>query len=78
VATLKSRHSAVINPQVDGQIAQIYVRYGDQVVAGKPLLQIDPLKQQATVSTQEYARGAVLANLRYAQQQHERMSALYA
>src|SRR6478672_8205992 len=49
VATLKSRNSAVIMPQVEGQIVQIAVHSGEQVVAGKLLMQIDPLKQQATV-----------------------------
>ncbi len=78
VATLKSRHSAAINPQVDGQVVNIYVHSGDRVAAGAPLMQIDPLKQQATLSSQEYARAAVLANLEYARQQYERTSKLYA
>lgn len=78
VAMLKSRHSAIINPQVDGQVVQIYVRSGERVTAGTPLMQIDPLKQQATLHSQEYAREAALANLRYAKQQQERVAKLYA
>ena len=35
VATLKSRDSAVIMPQVEGQITQIFVHSGDQVQAGR-------------------------------------------
>jgi len=37
VATLKSRDSAVIMPQVEGQIVQIYRHSGDRVSAGTPL-----------------------------------------
>ena len=53
VATLKSRDSAVIMPQVEGQITDIYVHSGTRVSAGTPLMQIDPAKQQATLKTQE-------------------------
>ncbi len=58
VATVKSRDSAVIMPQVEGQITQIFVHSGDRVEAGTPLIEIDPLKQQATVKSQESARAA--------------------
>src|SRR5947209_2139835 len=51
VATLKSRDSAVIMPQVDGQITQIFVHSGEKVETGSPLIEIDPLKQQATVKS---------------------------
>ena len=49
VATLKSRDSAVIMPQVEGQITKILVHSGEAVASGAPLMEIDPLKQQATV-----------------------------
>lgn len=78
VATLKSRDSAIIMPQVEGQIVQIYRHSGDQVAAGTPLMQIDPLKQQATVKSQEDTRAAAEANLRFAQQQFQRSNGLYA
>src|SRR5215475_14905648 len=78
VATLKSRDSAVIMPQVEGQIVQIFRHSGDQVSTGTPLMQIDPLKQQATVKSQEDTRAAAQANLQYAQQQYDRASGLYA
>lgn len=76
VATLKSRHSAAINPQVDGQVTRIDVRSGDKVKAGAPLMQIDPLKQQATLHSQEFARAAVLANLQLARRNYERTNKL--
>src|ERR1700722_11652546 len=62
LSVLKSRHSANINPQVEGQITKISVKSGDRVKAGQPLLEIDPLKQRATVSSQEAARTAQEAN----------------
>lgn len=72
VATLKSRDSAVIMPQVEGQITQILVHSGDRVEAGGALMEIDPLKQQATVKSQESARAAQLAQLNWAKQQYDR------
>jgi len=78
VATLKSRDSTSISPQVDGQITQIYVKSGERVAAGAPLMQIDPLKQQATVGTQEATHASKLADLEYAQQQLQRTKQLYS
>ena len=72
VATLKSRDSAVIMPQVEGQITQIFVHSGEKVAAGSPLIEIDPLKQQATVKSQESARAAQEANLTWARKQYDR------
>src|SRR5690348_11682794 len=43
LATLKSRHSTALNPQVEGQVTHIFVRSGDRVAAGTRLMQIDPL-----------------------------------
>jgi len=77
VATLKSRDSAVVMPEVEGQITQIYVHSGDHVAAGAPLMQIDPRKQEATVSSQEQMREAQQANVALAQQTFERTSGLY-
>ena len=76
VATLKSRDSAVIMPQVEGQITQIFVHSGERVEAGGPMLEIDPLKQQATVKSQESARAAQEANLIWAKKQYERTQGL--
>jgi len=77
LAILKSRHSAVINPQVEGQITKIFVKSGDHVKAGAPILQIDPLKQQATLGSQQASHAAQQANLRYAQTQLERERKLF-
>src|ERR1700731_5065186 len=77
LSILKSRHSATINPQVEGQITKIFVKSGDRVKAGSPLLQIDPLKQQATLGSQVASHAAQEANLRYAQTQLERERRLF-
>ena len=78
VATVKSRDSAVIMPQVEGQIVQIYVHSGDRVAAGAALMEIDPLKQQATVRSQESARAAQQATLSWSKQQYERAQGLFS
>jgi RND family efflux transporter MFP subunit len=78
LSIVKSRHSAAINPQVEGQVTRIFVKSGDRVNAGSILLQIDPLKQEATVSSQEASRAAQEANLRYAKVSLERAQKLSA
>ena len=51
VGVIKSRRSTTIQPQVEGIVRRIFVRSGDRVRAGQPLVQIDPEKQQASVTT---------------------------
>jgi RND family efflux transporter MFP subunit len=51
VATIKSRRSATLQPQVDGRLTEIRVHSGDHVQAGQSLMSIDPLHQQASVDT---------------------------
>jgi len=76
LALLKSRHSATINPQVEGYITRIFVKSGDRVEAGAPLLQIDPLKQEAMVNSQEATRLAQESNLNLARVNLERAKKL--
>ncbi|PYR12462.1 MAG: efflux RND transporter periplasmic adaptor subunit [Acidobacteria bacterium] len=78
VATLKSLHSTAIQPQIDGQITQIFVKSGDRVAAGAPLMQIDPRRQQAAVSSQQAERAAREAAVAYARQRAQRARELYA
>ncbi len=78
VATLKSRDSAVVSPQVEGIITQIFVHSGDRVASGAPMMQIDPAKQQATVRIEESATAAQEAQLKLAQQSYDRTSGLAA
>jgi RND family efflux transporter MFP subunit len=51
VANLESRRSVTLQPRVQGQVAQIFVRSGDAVAAGNPIMQLDPREQQAAVSS---------------------------
>jgi RND family efflux transporter MFP subunit len=51
VATIKSRRSTTLLPQVMGAITQIRVHSGDRVAAGQVLMEIDPRQQQATVES---------------------------
>jgi RND family efflux transporter MFP subunit len=77
LGTLKSRHSMVLNPQVEGQIINIFVKSGDHAKAGTALMQIDPIKQQATLGSQEASRAAQEANVHFAQIQWERAQKLF-
>ena len=76
VATVRSLRSTTIQPQVEGIVRRIFVRSGDRVRAGEPLVQIDPEKQQASVSTWESTRVAREADVAYAKQQLDRMQTL--
>jgi RND family efflux transporter MFP subunit len=78
VATLKSLRSTTIHPQIDGQITQIFVKSGDRVTQGQRLLQIDPQRQQAAVSTQEAERAGREADVVFAEQQQRRTSELFS
>ncbi len=52
VATIKSRRSTSITPQVSGVLTEIQVHSGDRVKAGQRMLEIDSRQQQATVNAQ--------------------------
>lgn len=53
VSTIKGRRSATMQPQVEGNLTRILVKSGDFVKAGQLLMEIDPLKQAATVQSQQ-------------------------
>ena len=77
VATVKSRRSASIQPQVDGSLTRILVKSGDHVRAGQVLMTIDPLKQQATVDQQRSTEAQKKAIFEYYQLELERQRGLY-
>ena len=72
VATLRSLHSTAVQPQIDGQITQIFVKSGDRVKQGAPLLQVDPRRQQAALSSQQAERASREANVSFARQNAQR------
>lgn len=77
VATVKSRRSASIQPQVDGSLTQILVRSGDHVHVGQVLMTIDPLKQQATVDQQRSTESQKKVTLDYNRHELDRQQQLY-
>ncbi|MGB6132525.1 MAG: efflux RND transporter periplasmic adaptor subunit [Acidobacteriaceae bacterium] len=78
VATIKSRNSATINPQVDGNITRILVHSGEQVRPGQTLMEIDASKQEATVASQAATADQKLALYNYDKLQVERQRKLFA
>ena len=78
VATIKSRRSATLNPQVDGNLIQILVHSGDHVTRGQLLMVIDPAKQEATVLSQEATEKQKLAVYEYNKTEIERQRKLFA
>jgi len=78
IGTIRSRNSAVIQPQVEGYLTHIFVHSGDHVRRGQRLMQIDPEKQQATVHTQEATRQSRLAQLALAKTDLDRKKQLAA
>ena len=77
VATIKGRRSATLQPQVDGNLTKILVKSGDAVKAGQLLMQIDPIKQVATVQSQEGAEQQQKALFDYNQTELQRQEQLY-
>jgi RND family efflux transporter MFP subunit len=77
VATIKSRRSATMQPQVEGNLTRILVKSGDVVKAGQLLMQIDPLKQVATVQSQQGTEAQKRAVFQYNQSEVERQRKLY-
>ena len=77
IATVKSRRSTTIQPQVEGFVTAILVKPGQRVGEGTPLMQIDAGRQQAAVSALESVRAAREADVKFAQQQADRMQKLF-
>jgi RND family efflux transporter MFP subunit len=66
-----------MQPQVDGNLTKILVKSGDQVKAGQVLMQIDPLKQLATVQSQQGTEQQQKAVYSYNQADVARQKALF-
>jgi len=77
ISTIKSRRSSTMQPQVDGNLTRIFVHSGQQVKAGQVLMQIDPLKQVATVQQQQAAEIQTKATYQYNQSDVQRQRQLY-
>ncbi len=77
VATLKSRRSSMIQPQVEGFITRIAVRSGERVAQGATLFEVDSRPQQAVVASQQSIQAMRAAEVEYARQQAERTRKLF-
>jgi RND family efflux transporter MFP subunit len=76
IATLRSRRSTEIQPEVDGLVTQVFVKSGQRVSVGTPLVQINAAKQQAAVASTEASRAGTEADAAYWRQQTKRLEAL--
>lgn len=76
IATIRSLQSTTVQPEVDGLVTRIFVKSGDRVRAGAPLVQINAEKQRATVRSTEATRGGVEADVQYWRQQVKRLESL--
>ena len=77
VATIKSRRSATLSPQVDGNITKILVTSGQMVSAGQVLMTINPLKQLATVDQQVGSQAQANAAYQFNKAEVERQKKLF-
>ncbi len=77
VATIKSRRSATLQSQVNGNLTKILVKSGDLVKAGQLLMRIDPLKQAAAVESQEGTQAQKKAVYQYTQTEEDRQRKLF-
>jgi RND family efflux transporter MFP subunit len=77
LATLRSWNAAILQPQVEGDVTKIFVRSGQHVSAGTPILEIDPQRQEAAVNNQEATYKSQLATLELARVDLDRKKKLF-
>ncbi|BAZ49126.1 hypothetical protein NIES4103_17370 [Nostoc sp. NIES-4103] len=63
IASLESRRSVTLQPRIQGQVSQIFVRSGDTIATGAAVIQVDPRQQQAAVTSIDAAAQASKAQL---------------
>jgi RND family efflux transporter MFP subunit len=76
VASLKSRRSSTIQPEVEGFITRIAVRSGQNVARGAVLFEIDAARETASLASLESMRPARESDVEYARQQVTRNKTL--
>jgi len=76
IATLHSLRSTTVQPEVEGLLTRIFVKSGQQVKSGTPLVQINAERQQAAVSSAEANLAGAEADVTYWQQQAKRLASL--
>ena len=76
VASLKSRRSTTIQPEVEGFITRIAVRSGQEVARGAVLFEIDAARETASLASLESMRPARESDVEFARQQVARNKTL--
>jgi RND family efflux transporter MFP subunit len=76
IATLRSLRSTTIQPEVEGLITRIFVKSGQRVRVGAPLVQINSARQEAVVLSTEASRAGTEADVAYWRQQVKRLASL--
>ncbi len=76
IATVESLRSTTVQPDVDGIVSDVFVKSGDRVRAGSPIVQIKPDKQRAAVSSAEANRAGTEADVAYWRGQVKRLESL--
>ena len=76
IATVKSLRSTIVQPDVEGLVTRIFVKSGDRVREGAPLVQINADKQEAAVRSTDANRAGVEADVQYWRLQVKRMETL--
>jgi RND family efflux transporter MFP subunit len=78
LATLVSRSSVALYPQVVGHVSRIFVRPGERVKAGAPLVEVDPSQQRATLEQSVATKKLKEATLKNAEEKAKRAEGLFA
>jgi RND family efflux transporter MFP subunit len=76
IATVRSLQSSTVQPEVDGLVTRIFVKSGDRVRTGTPLVQINAEKQRAAVRSTEANRAGTESDVQYWRQQVKRLESL--
>ena len=76
IATLRSLRSTTVQPQGEGIVTKIFVKAGDRVRAGAPLMQIDAERQQAALRSAEANKTGTEADVEYWRGQVKRFESL--
>jgi RND family efflux transporter MFP subunit len=63
IASLESRRSINLQPTIQGQVTQIFVKPGDNVTTGTPIIQIDSRTQQTALTGNNAAAQLVAVQL---------------
>ena len=76
IATIRSLSSTTVQPEAEGIVTRIFVKAGDRVRVGDPLVQINADKQTASVRSTEANRAGMQADVEYWRLPVQRLEAL--